>query len=88
MLSSLYSEWVTPYEEWPAELQEVYSYNPEKARELLAEAGHPDGFQTNIVIAMGGDSSLIQAIKAEFLDIGVDMEINAMDSASIFNSGL
>ncbi len=30
-------------------MKELYVYNPEKAGALLAEAGYPDGFKTNIV---------------------------------------
>ena len=31
----------TPFDEWPKELQDAYSYNPEKAEQLLDEAGYP-----------------------------------------------
>ena len=33
----------TPFDEWPKELQDAYSYNPEKAEQLLDEAGYPRG---------------------------------------------
>lgn len=75
--------WTLPYEEWPADLQAEYSYNPEKAMELLAEAGFPDGFETHIVSATyRQDIELLEIIKAYFLDIGVDMEIEMMDFAT------
>ncbi len=34
----------------PESVKELFSYNPEKARELLAEAGYPDGFKTSLVL--------------------------------------
>ena len=35
-------------EEAPESVQELYVYNPEKAMELLADAGYPDGFTSRI----------------------------------------
>jgi peptide/nickel transport system substrate-binding protein len=43
----------TPLEERSNEIQEAYSYNPEKARKLLAEAGYPDGFKTSMEYMSG-----------------------------------
>lgn len=76
------SGYATPFEDWPAALQEEYSYNPDKAKELLAEAGYPDGFSTNVVMRSDGDTQLAQIFKSYFADIGVDMEIKLMDGPS------
>lgn len=40
----------TPVEELPSELVEGYSYNQEKARQLLSEAGYPNGFTIEILV--------------------------------------
>jgi len=83
LISPLYKGWTTPYDEWPAELKEEYSYNPAKAKKLLAEAGYPDGFKTNIVaVSARDDLQLLQIIKAQLMDIGVDMEIRTMEPAT------
>ena len=79
ILSPLYTGWSTPYQNWPDELKEEYSYNPQKAKQLLADAGFPNGFTTNCVASSGDDITLLQVIKSYFHDIGVEMEINAMD---------
>jgi peptide/nickel transport system substrate-binding protein len=71
-----------PYEDWPKTLKDEYSYNPEKAKQLLAEAGYPNGFKTNIVTSSDHDVQLLQVIKAYFNEIGVDMEIIEMDPAA------
>ena len=55
--------------------------DPEKARKLLAEAGYPNGFKTNVV-TMGSFNELLEVFKAYFKDINVDMEIRVMDSTA------
>lgn len=71
--------WTRPYKDWPADLQQEYTYNPAEAKKLLAEAGYPDGFETNILIQTVESKELYEVIKAMLADIGVKMEINSMD---------
>ena len=45
--------WYWPYEEWPEEVKQEYTYNPERAEELLDAAGYPrgaDGYRFKIKI--------------------------------------
>ncbi len=72
--------WGFPYEEWPQDLKDEYAYNPKMARKLLADAGYPDGFKTNIVANTSADMQLLQIVKSYFTDIGIDMEIRPMES--------
>ncbi len=72
----------TPFEKWPKEIQDEYTYNPQKAKQLLAEAGYPNGFKTNIVLPSNWDMDLAQIIKSYFKDVGVDMEIKVVDSTT------
>ena len=74
--------WALPYEEWPQDLKDEYAYNPGLAKKLLADAGYPDGFKTNIVAADDGDLDLLQVVKSYFADIGIDMEIRPMEATS------
>ena len=69
-----------PYEEWPDSLKEEYRYNIAAARKLLTEAGYPNGFKTNCVAS--GETSLLEVMKAYFLDIGVDMEIKMYEATA------
>ena len=60
-----------------------YSYNPEKARELLKEAGYENGLTLDIaLIAREPDNTIAQLLQSQFEEIGITLTINAMDSAS------
>ncbi|MBN1380972.1 MAG: ABC transporter substrate-binding protein [Deltaproteobacteria bacterium] len=70
----------TPLEELPPAAKELFTYNPEKAKKLLAEAGYPNGF--TFKCTYGGSSSetidYLSMIKAYLAKIGVNMEIEVM----------
>ena len=79
----------TPLEELPDNLRELFEYHPDKARELLAEAGYPDGFKTEVAVTATWQRGIdIMTIVREHLaEVGVDMDINVMES-SAFGSSL
>jgi len=72
------------YADWSQQLKDEYSYNPTKAKELLAEAGYPNGFKTNTIASGMFDAELLQIIKSYFNEIGVDMEIKMLDVSTYF----
>ncbi|GAH56565.1 unnamed protein product, partial [marine sediment metagenome] len=58
------------------------TYNPEKARELLAEAGYPDGFQTKLIIGQQEDRTLSQAVQDYLSKVGIMVEIEPLARAT------
>ena len=65
-----------PLEEMPESVQELWGYHPEKARQLLAEAGYPDGFQTSILTYSSDQIDIATIAKAQWAEIGIDLEID------------
>ena len=76
-----YKDLYIPLEELPENIQELFEYNPEKARQLLAEAGYPDGFKTDIV-CQAGAVDLLSVVKDYFEDIGVELEISVKEEGA------
>ena len=71
----------TPFEEWPEELQQEYTYNPERAEALLDDAGYPRGpdgvrFKTDVVVI---ESEYYELALAYFAEIGVVVEFDVVD---------
>ncbi len=59
---------------------DVYEYNPEKAKELLAEAGYPDGFSTTLSTDDGAVRSRIaELVQGQLKEVGVDVEVDKME---------
>ncbi|MBA7702335.1 hypothetical protein ES703_111099 [subsurface metagenome] len=76
-----YDKYYTPLEEMQEEVQMLFTYDPEKARELLDEAGYPGGFKTTI-ICTAAQSDEVSMLKAYLIDVGVDMEIQVMEAGA------
>lgn len=72
-------------------LEDYWAYNPEigperydhdvdRAQELLAEAGLPDGFSFDAIIPTGPDYlPIAEAVQAQLEDVGIDMEVQAVE---------
>jgi peptide/nickel transport system substrate-binding protein len=71
--------WTWQYADWPQSLKDEYSYDPVASKKMLADAGYPSGFKTDIYAATDFDLDLLQIVKGYFAAVGVDMEIRALD---------
>jgi peptide/nickel transport system substrate-binding protein len=62
-----------------------YEYDPEKAKDLLAQAGYPDGFSIELD-ANNLDVDIVQAIAAELGKVGIKVKVNLMDAQTLMSN--
>ena len=68
-------------------LNETYSYDPAKAKSLLAGAGYPNGFPLRMATPQYQQLNLIaQALKQQWKQVGVDLQITDQANANQFVS--
>ena len=62
---------------------EAYAYDPELSRDLLAQAGYPDGFSTELWFRSSGLEPVIAEVIASYLaDVGIQAAVKTEDWAS------
>ena len=71
-------------EELEAAGMETYQYNPEKAKELLAEAGYANGLDIGTILTINGSywEKMSTVFQSNLADIGVTVNIELADSAA------
>lgn len=57
-----------------------YEYNPQKAKELLAQAGLPNGFKTSVATyPYGMWGKILELVQGQLAQVGIQMEINSVE---------
>jgi peptide/nickel transport system substrate-binding protein len=78
---------------WYSEDAEPYTYDPEKAKQLLAEAGYPDGFETTFLVPTSGSGNMwpIQMneyIQKNLAEVGITLKLESIEWQSLLTQFL
>jgi len=83
-----YLGYFEPLDAMPDSVKELFTYNPEKAKKLLSEAGFPKGFSFKVqVCSCNPDHMDLMPLVAAYLDrVGVKLEIQPMEYAAFLSA--
>ena len=87
----MHPEYLGYYEsldEMPPEVQELFAYKPEKAKQLLSEAGYPDGFRFKAQLSVSDKNSVeLMPLLASYLaKVGVEVEIEPLEYVAFLSA--
>lgn len=83
-----YTGYYEPLDKMPVAAQELFTYNPDKAKALLAEAGFPKGFtfKTQVCSCSPDHMDLAPLVAAYLEKVGVKMEIQPMEYGAFLSA--
>ncbi len=83
-----YIGYFQPLKEMPASVQELFKFDPAKAKKLLAEAGHAKGFSFKVQVCSCNPDhmDLLPLIAAYLEQVGVKMEIQTMEYGAFLSA--
>jgi peptide/nickel transport system substrate-binding protein len=63
---------------------DAYGYNPDKAKQLLAQAGYPNGFSTQMMTSVDGSGQIIPVPMAEYIQqnlakVGIKIQLQTSE---------
>jgi len=83
-----YHGYYEPLEAMPASVKELFTYNPAKAKQLLAEAGYPRGFSFKVQVCSCSPDhmDLVPLIAAYLEQVGVKIEVQPMEYGAFLSA--
>jgi peptide/nickel transport system substrate-binding protein len=74
----------TSIEDMPASTKELFTYDPDKAKKMLADLGYGDGFDMDMVIAASNadQADMSSMLKEQWAKLGVNVNIKTLENAA------
>lgn len=80
-VSAKYDWLYIPTDKLPEKAQALYKYDPNKAKQLLKEAGYPNGFKTKMIILSSSTyADMASILKDMWSKVGIDLTLEPKES--------
>ena len=66
------------------EIAKLFEYHPSEAKQLLAEAGYPNGFGSNIIAGEGHLAEAARAITRTLSLVGIELEVDVVNMKKLY----
>jgi peptide/nickel transport system substrate-binding protein len=63
------------------ELEDYYTYDPDKARDLLADAGYGDGLTIDMPVLTPGFETIMTFVSQQLADVGITVNLSSVPAA-------
>jgi peptide/nickel transport system substrate-binding protein len=84
-LGALEGNWIP--EDWPGSIKRpTPPTDIAKAKQLMAEAGVPNGFEVSQVTPLGGYTSFAERIAGQLRAVGINTRVNVMERAAFYDA--
>ncbi len=67
------------------DLSDLYPYDPDKATQLLADAGYGDGLELTVTIASFYGTTITDLLTSQLAEVGITLKVNAVEFSAWLN---